>query len=194
MPFPFFFLLKLRQTIDSKTNKIFSFSEWWWTSSICFFFLRSHQLRIVIFQQLKKEKKNFFYLLRDWRWKKEVKYTIPLFHSDRIEKRKLCIKKIERIRRRGEKKNLKLSILEMPFTVATSMSQFDKRSSNILAAATQKTSICPRRVWSAVEKRVPKKPRPWIYILPVVDAHVSEWNHRVEITASTLLHTVSARA
>lgn len=156
-----------------------------------FFFTISSILRIVIFQQLKKEK-NFFYLLRDW--KKEVKYTIPLFHSDRIEKRKLCIKKIERIRRRGEKKNLKLSILEMPFTVATSMSQFDKRSSNILAAATQKTSICPRRVWSAVEKRVPKKPRPWIYILPVVDAHVSEWNHRVEITASTLLHTVSARA
>lgn len=82
----------------------------------------------------------------------------------------------ERTGRRKEKKKLKLSILEMPFTVATSMPHFDKRSSNILAAATRKENfnLCSRRVWSAVEKRVPKKPRSWIYILPVVDAHVSE--------------------
>lgn len=160
------FLLKLRQTI---------------------FFLRSH-----------KKKNSFYLLLRDWRWKKEAKNTPSLFiiYYRIVSKGENCAS------RQGNRKNwakegkkkLKLSILEMPFTVATSMPHFDKRSSNILAAATRKENfnLCSRRVWSAVEKRVPKKPRSWIYILPVVDAHVSEWNH-VEITASTLLHRIRAR-
>lgn len=160
------FLLKLRQTI---------------------FFLRSHQ-----------KKNSFYLLLRDWRWKEEAKNTPSLFiiYYRIVSKGENCAS------RQGNRKNwtkegkkkLKLSILEMPFTVATSMPHFDKRSSNILAAATRKENfnLCSRRVWSAVEKRVPKKPRSWIYILPVVDAHVSEWNH-VEITASTLLHRIRAR-
>lgn len=150
------------------------------------------------FYGLIKKKNSFYLLLRDWRWKKEAKNTPSLFiiYYRIVSKGENCAS------RQGNRKNwtkegkkkLKLSILEMPFTVATSMPHFDKRSSNILAAATRKENfnLCSRRVWSAVEKRVPKKPRSWIYILPVVDAHVSEWNH-VEITASTLLHRIRAR-
>lgn len=150
------------------------------------------------FYGLIKKKNSFYFLLRDWRWKKEAKNTPSLFiiYYRIVSKGENCAS------RQGNRKNwtkegkkkLKLSILEMPFTVATSMPHFDKRSSNILAAATRKENfnLCSRRVWSAVEKRVPKKPRSWIYILPVVDAHVSEWNH-VEITASTLLHRIRAR-
>lgn len=168
-----------------------------WTPSLFVHFFLNFDKRSSFYDLIKK-KNSFYLLLRDWRWKKEAKNTPSLFiiYYRIVSKGENCAS------RQGNRKNwtkegkkkLKLSILEMPFTVATSMPHFDKRSSNILAAATRKENfnLCSRRVWSAVEKRVPKKPRSWIYILPVVDAHVSEWNH-VEITASTLLHRIRAR-
>lgn len=87
----------------------------------------------------------------------------------------------------------------MPFIVATSMPRFDKRSSNILQqlrTRKENFNLCSRRVWSAVEKRVPPKKPPslppgYIFYLSLMHTSANETTWK---SPHRPCYTVSARA